>query len=82
MNTTLPPEEKRKPAKLARELKIPFAFRWPIKQVGENMIEVIVPEFENGFFPIDPVFALEVRLSEGEMQKAAEAVLRAIAMIE
>lgn len=60
---------------------IRFAFRWPIEQTGPDEVEVKVP-IGNGPPMISSDFAHFHRLSDGELDAAENAVLRAIAIIE
>jgi len=55
--------------------------RWPAEQVGEQTIEIHVPEHAEGAAIISPQFATQQRLSDVELDAAEFAVLRAIAIM-
>jgi hypothetical protein len=59
---------------------IQYSFRWPVKQIGQQEIEVQIP-IDDGPPPTNPDFAKAHNLSDGEMDSADEAVIRAIAII-
>jgi len=59
---------------------INYAFRWAVKQTGPNSIEVLIP-VGNGPSILNPEFAKQENLSDGELNKAEMAVLESIAII-
>lgn len=59
---------------------IPIAFRWPVKQVGENQVQVMIPM--DGNLPLlNPEAVGYFKLSEREAAEAEEAALREIVII-
>ena len=57
-------------------------FRWPVKQVDEKMVEVLVPMSKDGLSILNKEFCLEQKLSGEEIDKAEYGVLKSIAVIE
>lgn len=60
--------------------KFQFRFRWPVRQSSETSVEMTVPS--GGTPVIHEDFRLSQSLSDGELDKAETAVIRAIAIIE
>ncbi len=61
--------------------KYTFHFRWPIRPTSDVSVEMTVPIGE-GPSIINPQFATEQSLGDGELLKAEAAVIRAIAIID
>lgn len=57
-----------------------FQFRWPVKQTGPNSVEMIVPRGQ-GPTILNPDFCEAQKLSDAEVDRAEDEVLRAIAII-
>lgn len=64
-----------------KSIKFSLGFRFPIKQTGENSVEVTIPMGE-GTHILSPRAAEILKLSEAEFVKAELAALKAIAVIE
>lgn len=58
-----------------------FQFRWPVKQTGVQAIECAIP-FGDGTPILNHEFIGDMKLSDGEIDKAEAVVLRSIAIIE
>lgn len=65
-----------------RQIVIPFNFRFPVKQVGEREVEVILPVSDRGFAILRPEMIEALRLSDSEIETAEIAALKSIALIK
>lgn len=61
---------------------IKYKFRWPIKPIGPNEVEVQIPTGPNGINIIDPDAADKLLLSKGELEAAEAAALKAVAIVQ
>lgn len=59
--------------------KLLISFRWEAKQIGSDQVEVLVPEGPNQL--LNPQAVKELNLTDGELEKAEYAALKAIAVL-
>lgn len=64
------------------EISMVFQFRWPVRQVGNQAIEVLLPTDPDGHSIINLDFARSYDLTDNEIREAAAAAARAIAIVK
>lgn len=73
--------DERPKASNGSEHRIPVRFRWPVRQIKGDMVEVIIP-MGNGAPPVLHQSFVEIhKLSDAEVERAEQTVLRQIVVL-
>lgn len=62
-------------------MQMQVMFRWPVKKITDFSVEVQIPTGDSGVPVIHAEFIELYRLNEGEIKKAQEAAIRAVAIL-